>query len=207
MREMRRRLSSMIALGLTVGAFLYISALGPDPGAGDLPSDSKPIRVTPVNQAGTKAPESEWLGTMSRAEFPATVVVRSEGAWKAFWRRCHPGDPPQVDFRKNFILGAYAGRQTTGGYSIHVVAIEETPTELVVRFEVTVPGPNDMVTQVLTSPYHLKVVPRSNKKIRFEGKVLEPAGLSPSERRRFTESAASYLRSFWKLDLGGEAAI
>lgn len=197
----------MTALGLALGAVLYATTFVRDQVASNLPHRKAPVRVKAVSQAESKVPENEWLGTMSRAEFPATVVVRSEGAWKAFWRRCHPGDPPQVDFSKNIVLGAYAGRQTTGGYSLHVLATEETPTELIVRFEVTVPSPDEMVTQVLTSPYHLKVVPRSNKKIRFEGKVREPAGLSPQEHTRFQDSAASYLRSFWKLDLGGEAAI
>jgi hypothetical protein len=58
----------------------------------------------------------------------------------------------------------------------------------VVSVEQTVPGPDDMVTMALTSPYHVVVVPRSKKPIEFVAEREEkPPGHVPS-RDLFRES-------------------
>ena len=53
------------------------------------------------------------------------------------------------------LVAAFQGQQMTGGYTIHITAIERRGDQLVVRATLTAPGPGAIVTQVLTSPAHV----------------------------------------------------
>ena len=52
-------------------------------------------------------------------------------------------------------VAAFQGQKSTGGYAVRISAIERRGDELVVRAMFGAPGPDAIVTQVLTSPAHL----------------------------------------------------
>jgi len=53
------------------------------------------------------------------------------------------------------LVAVFQGEQNTGGYAVHITAIERSGDQLLVRATFTVPGPGAFVTQVLTSPAHV----------------------------------------------------
>jgi len=52
-------------------------------------------------------------------------------------------------------VAVFQGQKTTGGYAVRVNAIERRGDELIVRATFGTPGPDAIVTQVLTSPAHV----------------------------------------------------
>ena len=55
-------------------------------------------------------------------------------------------------------IAVFQGEQRTGGYGVHVTAIERHGDQLVVRATFTEPKPDAMVTQALTSPAHIVTI-------------------------------------------------
>lgn len=109
---------------------------------------------------------TEWHGTNSEQEQADFQVIRSEREWERAWEKVNDeSDPPMVDFQQQMVLAAWMGQQRTGGYAIRIREIRETDNgyeAVIVRRE---PGPDQIVTQALTSPYHLVVVPRTSRSI------------------------------------------
>lgn len=104
-----------------------------------------------------------------------------ESAWASFWNAKGVPDgtridlPSSVDFSQEHAIVLATGTQPTGGYVIRVQRIEffdpcPTPTNpggvqcqavpsLRVYVSFTFPGPNEVVTQVLSSPYQVVKIP------------------------------------------------
>lgn len=54
---------------------------------------------------------------------------------------------------------ATSGQQSTGGHSIEITEVSALGTVLIVNVKKTAPGPDDMVTQALTTPWSAVAVP------------------------------------------------
>jgi hypothetical protein len=107
-------------------------------------------------------------GGQSDIESAREVVVRTPAEWTALWKQHTPGrKPPAVNFTRSMVVGVFLGSRPTGGYSIDIAGIERKGTELVVTYREGRPAPDDMVTQVLTSPYHLVSIERFAGPVRF----------------------------------------
>lgn len=61
--------------------------------------------------------------------------------------------PVKIDFDKQAVVFAFAGRFNTGGYGIKVIHAESDGHIAEVFFKVTVPGADVIVTQAFTQPY------------------------------------------------------
>jgi hypothetical protein len=53
------------------------------------------------------------------------------------------------------------GQRPTGGYAVTIQGAAERAGVLYVRYQERRPRPGELVTQVLTTPYHVRVMPRS----------------------------------------------
>jgi len=94
---------------------------------------------------------------------PAFAVITGPEAWARFLRQ-HGGrveDWPAVDWDNNLVLVGLMGPKRTGGYRITLAKVTVRGDAVTVHVEETRPRPGDMVIQVLTSPFHVVVVPRS----------------------------------------------
>jgi hypothetical protein len=108
-------------------------------------------------------------GITSGITQPQEVVVDSAAEWRALWSRHAPGAPlPAVDFATDVVIGVFAGERRTGGYSVQIVGIDRGAGDVVVAYRVIEPGRDAMVTQMLTSPFHLVRLPRQGLPFRFE---------------------------------------
>lgn len=113
----------------------------------------------------------QWSGQYSAQEAAKRVVIRDSAAWKQLWRAIHARiepmpEVPEVDFHKHMVIGVFLGTKPTGGYSVSITGIVRN-AKTVVSVRERAPAPGDMVTMALTAPYHVVVVPRSEKPVEF----------------------------------------
>jgi hypothetical protein len=107
-------------------------------------------------------------GVHSNIESRREVVARTAAEWAAFWKEhAINAKPPVVDFTKSMVVGIFLGYRPTGGHSVEITRIERQGNELVVTYRERQPGKSDIVTQVITMPYHLVTVDRFDGPVRF----------------------------------------
>lgn len=114
----------------------------------------------------------QWHGVNSGVTKPARTVVKDRKAWSKLWRRVHARrrplpEPPQIDFETQMVLAVFLGIKRTGGYDVRIVRVVESGRRLEVFVKSSSPAPGDIVTQALTAPYHIVVVPKSEKRVVF----------------------------------------
>jgi hypothetical protein len=80
------------------------------------------------------------------------LVVGTTDASRAKIEQLVPNATASAD---RVLVAVFEGRQNTGGYAIRVTAIERRGDQLIVRATFDAPGPDAIVTQVLTSPAHV----------------------------------------------------
>ncbi|MBZ0204094.1 MAG: protease complex subunit PrcB family protein [Ignavibacteria bacterium] len=79
---------------------------------------------------------------------------------------------PEVDFKKNTIIGVFLGPRTTGGYSVNVESITESSDILNVNIVETAPGKNCVTTEAITKPFELVKIPKTDKMAVFKYKKV-----------------------------------
>ncbi len=105
------------------------------------------------------------------------VVARTPFAWRALWEGI--GRPPPVEFdaSREIAAAVFLGRRRTGGYGITIDSVERRGAFMVVRFQEVRPAPDAMVTQALTSPYLIRMMPKTEFPIALERADAEDGGL------------------------------
>ena len=108
-------------------------------------------------------------GDQSNVDEARQVALRTAAEWKTLWRQHSPDrDQPRVDFGRDMVVGVFLGSRTTAGFSVEIVSALVEQGALVVRFRETRPQSDRIVAQVITSPYHLVVIPRHSGEVKFE---------------------------------------
>lgn len=96
------------------------------------------------------------------------MVVRSPAEWDTLWKsHAGPQAVPVVDFSTNMVAAVFLGERPTGGYRVAIVGVRRENDALVLDYVERAPGAADIVTQVLTSPFHIVKLPRFSGPIRF----------------------------------------
>lgn len=117
------------------------------------------------------AARAMWRADNARAQSQSFLVARSDAEWLALWDlagRPAPGGLPG----DQMALGVFLGTRTTTGYSVDIIRLRpERRTgqrdRLVVEYREISP-PDGMVTaQILTSPYAIILVDRSDTIVRY----------------------------------------
>jgi hypothetical protein len=107
-------------------------------------------------------------GSSSRLQKPTGLVVKSRARWKTLWRALGAGGKlPPVDFSRHMLVVASQGRQPSGGHQLRIAGVGDTGDALVADVTEVSPGPGCVTTGVITSPYHVVRVPRSDQPVRF----------------------------------------
>ena len=107
-------------------------------------------------------------GISSQVDEPKEVVIRTQSDWLTFWKTHSTQPVPAVDFSKSIVAGVFMGMRPTGGYTIGIVAVRKTATGAVVEYASSGPDKNQMVIQMLTSPFHLVAIPADIAKVEFK---------------------------------------
>ena len=107
-------------------------------------------------------------GTSSQIDEPREVVVRTQGDWQAFWRTHSTQPAPAVDFSKSIVAGIFLGMRPSGGYGVMIRTVRRTGAVAVVEYISSGPDKNQMVVQMLTSPFHLIARPADIARVEFK---------------------------------------
>lgn len=108
-------------------------------------------------------------------EEPVNMVIKDNEKWDSLWNKVYETrtpkpELPEVDFEEEMILAVFMGYCPTGGYSISIENIIEKEERLIVEKKVVTPGPDDMVTNAITHPFHIVKTKITDKEIVFRRK-------------------------------------
>jgi len=85
-----------------------------------------------------------------------------------------------IDWKKQMLIAVSGGIQRTGGYSVEIKSIVINGDKMVVSWKLNAPKPDDKVTQALTHPQRVVLVPR------FEGIVeFDPPPMPGNAKKKF----------------------
>ncbi|PZW43883.1 protease stability complex PrcB-like protein [Mesonia algae] len=71
-----------------------------------------------------------------------------------------------IDFKERILIVLFDKQQTTGGHSIEIVESEQTPDKIIFKYRKS--HPEGMATSVMTQPYYLASIIKTNREIIFE---------------------------------------
>ena len=98
---------------------------------------------------------------------PTMFVIRTQEDLDAFWS-IHSAiffpqpDVPQIDFTQDMLIAVVDTVQPTGGYALNIVDIVSSEGTVSVEVEKVSPGPDCLVTDALTIPYHIIILPQTD---------------------------------------------
>lgn len=114
-----------------------------------------------------RAEVSQWSGQHSGRDAAATEVLRSTDEWNAFWSKIEQPRPRPLDAAREMAVVIFLGGKRTGGFSAEFIGTRVQDGKYVVEYRETAPEPGTMVTQELTTPWTLAVVPKSDLPVEF----------------------------------------
>jgi hypothetical protein len=110
-------------------------------------------------------------GPMSAITDARQVVVRSSAEWETLWKEHGVTQPlPVVNFSKEIVAAVFLGSRPTGGFNVEILSTRLEGDALIVEYGERRPGRGDIVSQVLTSPFHIVRLPAHEGSVRFEKK-------------------------------------
>ena len=97
------------------------------------------------------------------------LVVRGEKRWRKVWRSLTAGAEPRppIDFSRHMLLVASQGRQPSSGHRLRITSVGTPGGVLIVDVTEVSPGKGCPAGGVLTSPYHVVRVRRTDTPVRF----------------------------------------
>jgi hypothetical protein len=122
----------------------------------------------------------EWSGMQAGVQGRTTLIAKTEQEWQDMWQLA--ATPPPGPLPQGWMgIGIFLGMRQTAGYSVAIEGITEQVTtdqrfteqglppsrEMVVAYGERIPTPGAMNAQVLTSPYVIRIIPRSDWQTRF----------------------------------------
>ncbi len=141
--------------------------------ASDVPIEGSLAPVLGSSAGGGSAVEDKpltdgfWSGDYAGGN-EGTRTIEDAKSWAALWRTLSTAPRPAVDFTRSRVVAVFLGARPTGGYAVEFADVLPTPRRVVVRWREQVPEPGQSPSDGATSPYALKVIPRSDLPVRFE---------------------------------------
>ena len=122
-----------------------------------------------VLQAAVPPVRSLDKGTRSEIVVARQVTIRDQDAWNALWQEHAAARPrPNVDFSSEMVVGVFLGTRPTAGFATEIVGYRVVDADVVIQYRESAPPRGAITAQVLTSPFHLVVVPRRPGAVTFE---------------------------------------
>lgn len=126
------------------------------------------ILTVAIAQAATPSVTTVAQGIHSGISDTMEVIVRSGAEWDALWKS-HAGvqPAPPVDFSRELVAAVFLGTRRSGGFSAEIAGYRREGSAFVIDYVERVPAAGVIVTQALTSPFHIVKLPRVEGPIRF----------------------------------------
>lgn len=117
--------------------------------------------------------QGDQSGHMTPQSGEETLTISSEADWITFWNehgsnRFPAPRRPFVDFNNDMVFIVYMGEQTTGGFSLDILTIDDDDQgNRIVTFRPNLPAPGTPLPSILTNPYHFVRAPKTTRNIIF----------------------------------------
>jgi len=162
----------LIVLGIIVAAILV--------GAGLYFYGPGELRETPTREGNeasalsAEVAEDISFKVIAEGSNASSVAARKnyavfdEGEFERLWTMAYGEEAPtlpSVDFDSQYVIGVFAGEKTTGGHAIKVEAITDENAVRNVAITIEIPSRDCLVTEALTSPFQIVVVPFSDREL------------------------------------------
>jgi hypothetical protein len=121
--------------------------------------------------------ETVASGTTSGITERKQIAIKSESEWISTWNMLNssvnPVPPiPNVDFTQSMVILVTMGERTTAGYRVEITDITKETEGLLVKVVETSPGKGCVVPQVITRPYQIVVLERSEEAVIFNTQAV-----------------------------------
>lgn len=107
----------------------------------------------------------QWTGQYGGTAQPSDRVVRGAGDWSALWQQLGCEAPRPLAVRTEMAVAVFIGERRTGGYRAEVVGTRLDGGNILIEYRELAPAPDQMVTQALTSPWLVLVLPASERPV------------------------------------------
>lgn len=161
---------ALCILAIFVGAFLFLHNPKDLTGQDGRGGQSAQIATAPVTTTPVSFTELE-VGTYAQ-EGPTerkNIAARDTESFERLWKMAHGNQKiatPTIDFSKEYVIGVFAGPQSSGGHAIAVQQVTDLGDTRTVAVTFTTPGAGCVATEALTAPYQLIRVPVSTHYLR-----------------------------------------
>ena len=112
--------------------------------------------------------DTEWRGSRGGKVAFSVVVARTASVWWDLWDGIGRPPPQELDANREIAVAIFLGQRRTGGFGVTIESVELRDGFMVVRFQETRPGADSMVSQALTSPYLVRLIPKTDFPVAFE---------------------------------------
>jgi hypothetical protein len=168
---------------------------------------------TKINKINAKPPvgaananiKTVTEGAYSKVETPFVFVARSAATYTQLQSIVENlPSALDIDFEKTAVVAAFAGTKNTGGYSLDIKNVSNK-----ILLEVTAPPKGAMLTQALTTPYKVALVPveqEMNLPLEVSANWKNAAQTYQITKGEF-ESSGGFAGRIEKFDAGGTISV
>ncbi len=103
---------------------------------------------------------------------PQQKIITSEKEWSDLKKKMNAVNPTTqnfknlpVNFKNEMLLVLISDLKSSGGHSIMIEKIEETQKQIEIAYREK--SPDGIATTVMTQPYFVAKIPKTNKEVRF----------------------------------------
>ena len=108
-------------------------------------------------------------GSYSGMEQAQNILIKSAEEWASVWKNLHKTKSPapakpEIDFETQYVVAAFMGMRSNGGYSIEISDIQLADDMLQVKVLHHKAGKDCLTTMAIVHPYHLVTIEKSSIK-------------------------------------------
>ena len=97
------------------------------------------------------------------------LLIDDSDKWSMLWASMFPSTPniPNVDFNVSDIVAIFQGEKRSGGYSLEIKNVLSENNKIKIFIDEYEPSEECVTIQVLTQPYHIIEMPKTDKSVEF----------------------------------------
>ncbi|MCL4416925.1 MAG: protease complex subunit PrcB family protein [Actinobacteria bacterium] len=116
------------------------------------------------------------LDTISKGKYSQQAekeyfVIKDTESFNQLLAKISNGDSEitnkDVDFSKEMVVGVFLGEKPTGGYTVEISDVLKQDKYIEFLIKINEPNPGEIVTEAITSPYHIIKLKKSDMEIVF----------------------------------------